>query len=136
MKKILLLAAALFITVLLCADSKKIAPKTNGRWAPIELSKSEISFGRRGGEITVKAKNYSNWKINNIQITGTDKFFYADAGADYSYKTASGDGIRAEVKGNTVVIKVEASRFKQDWTISMQSGNAFAHIHVRKRGRS
>lgn len=135
MKRFLLLTAALFISVLVCADSKKIVPRTNGRWAPIELSKSEICFGRRGGKITVEAKNYSTWKINNIQISGTDTIFYADAGADYSYKTASGDGISAEVKGNTVVIKVEASRFKQDWTISMQAGNAFTHIHVRKRGR-
>lgn len=135
MKRFLLLTAALFISVLVCADSKKIVPRTNGRWAPIELSKSEICFGRRGGEITVKAKNYSHWKISNIQVTGTDKFFYADAGDDYSYKTASGDGISAEVKGNTVVIRVDASRSKQNWTISMQAGNAFTRILVRKRGR-
>lgn len=121
-------------TLLACACSRHVVTSSKvGAWNPIELSKATVTFSKKGGTATVEAKNYTSWWINNICITGTDKFFYAEPGEGYTYRRAEGEGISAKVgeKKNTVIITVDpSSGERRSWDVNMQAGNAFTHIRV------
>ena len=121
-------------SVLACSCNRHVVSSSKvGDWNSIELSKSTITFSKKGGTATVEAKNYTSWWINNICITGTDNYYYADPGNDRSFLSAKGDGISARIgdRKNTVIITVDpSSGEKRSWDVHMQAGNAFTCIHV------
>lgn len=107
-----------------------------GAWAPIELSKDELVFPRKGGEATVICRNYGIWWINDVQVVGEDRVIHADPGKDNSYRTLVADGISAEiVDGNKVRITVDGNKEKRSWYLHMESGDAFTTIKIIKKGR-
>ena len=122
------------VTILACACNRHVVSSSKvGNWNSIELSKSTITFNKKGGTATVEAKNYTSWWINNICITGTDNYFCAEPGKDYTYQSAKGEGISARIgdKKNTVIITVDpSSGEKRSWDVNMQAGNAFTSIRV------
>ena len=105
-----------------------------GEWNPIELSQSEITFDAKGGSCTVECKNYPGWWINGIQITGTDIYYPSDPGENYTYLTATGNGISVKIgpEKNAVIITVTPSSEQNDWTVLMEAGDAFTSIRVRQ----
>lgn len=131
MKKILSLVLISFS--LLCSW-QKISKQAPEGWDPVGLSKSEIIFDADGGSCTIESTNYKSWRINAIEITGTEIYYRADPGENHSYLSASGDGISAKVgsKKNTVVITVDPSSEVHDWKVIMRAGNAFTSIRVKQ----
>lgn len=107
-----------------------------GDWAPVDLSESRLSFPRRGGEAVVTCRNYDTWWINDVQVCGEEAVTHAEPGADNSYRTLEAEGISAEiVDGNKVKITVPASAKACCWDLHLQSGDAFATIHIEKKGK-
>lgn len=131
MKK--LFAFVLLSTSILCS-CQKFSYLGDGDWAPIKLSQSEVFFDADGGSCTVESINYGCWWINGIRITGTETYYFADPGEKYTYLTASGDGISAKIgiNKNTVVITVNPSTEKHDWSVEMEAGDAFTSIRVKQ----
>lgn len=128
-----------FLSLVLISSSlfcscQKISEQAPGDWDPIELSQSEIIFDADGGSCTIESMNYGSWWINRIEITGTEIYYHADPGDDYSYSTACGDGISAKIgsKKNTVVITVDQSFDMHDWKVLMEAGDAFTSIRVKQ----
>lgn len=136
MKK--LVSFVMLCSILVCSCQKDPAQKDSerlpGKWDPIELSQSEIVFGADGGSCSIESKNYSAWWLNGIEVTGTKIYYQADPGENYSYLTASGEGIDAKVgsKKNTVEITVASSSQKHEWKVWMTVGDAFTSILVKQ----
>ena len=108
--------------------------KLVGAWEPIRISSDCATFGAEGGSLTVSCENYRHWWLDDIQITGTDKFYLADPGENNTYLTASAPGIKAVVTdSNKLVITVDASAKPCKWTIHLQSGDAFTEFTVIKK---
>lgn len=104
-----------------------------GDWAPIKMSSDSIVFGRDGGLVSVKCKNYPTWWLNDIQLEGKDKFWHADPGENNEYLTATAPGITATIiNGNRVEIKVAPSNKASVWLVHLESGDAFATYKVIK----
>ena len=101
--------------------------KKLGDWDPIKLSKSEITFCDDGGTYTVESLNYKGWWINGIQDMGTEVYYSPD---DTDRNMVTGEGISAKTEGNSVIITVEPSSDKHDWSVHMEAGDAFAYIRV------
>lgn len=132
MKKLYILIFLAITTVICSCDNEE-----DGAWDPIKLSKSEVTFDENGGSVTIESKNYNNWWINVINVVGTDIYYLADPGDNYLNVnlTASGEGISAKIAGsknNTVIITVDPSSGKNEWSVVMQAGNAFTSIKVRQ----
>lgn len=107
-----------------------------GAWAPIVLSKTEVTFPRKGGEATVTCTNYDSWWINDVQVVGEDMVTHADPGPDNTYRTLKADGISAEiVEDNKVKITVEGGAAARKWDLHMESGDAFTTIKIIKKGK-
>lgn len=107
-----------------------------GDWPAIKLSREEVSFGPKGGTVTITCENYESWWINDVQIVGTEKYVHADPGANNEYRTLNAEGISAEiVGGNKVKITVSPSAAAGDWLLHMEAGDAFTEIRIKKEGR-
>ncbi len=105
-----------------------------GAWEAIRMSADTLSFGKEGGEQTVICLNYGNWWLNDIQITGTEKFYHADPGENNEYLTAKAPGISADIiRSNTLRVKVEPSETGAEWLIHLESGDAFTSLKVIKK---
>jgi len=131
MKKFL---SIVLLSAILVCSCQKFTDRAPGDWDPIELSQSEVVFDATGGSCTIESLNYGRWWINEIRITGTETYYHADPGENYSYLTASGDGISAKIgtEKNTVVITVDPSSEKHDWMVGMEAGDAFTSIRVKQ----
>lgn len=102
-----------------------------GDWEAIRMTADTLEFGKEGGEQTVICLNYDRWWLNDIQITGTEKFYHADPGQNNEYLTVKAPGISADiVRPNALRVKVEPSGAQAEWLIHIQSGDAFTSIKV------
>jgi len=145
MKKTLLALAAAGLAAISCgpgrcqkaqiAEVEKVEEEVMGAWAPIELSKSELTFPRKGGSATVTCRNYDKWWLADVQVCGTEQYTLADPGADNTYLTLNAEGISAEITAdNEVLVTVEGGAEARSWNLHLQSGDAFATIHIEKKG--
>ncbi|MBR5056315.1 MAG: hypothetical protein IKX03_03865 [Bacteroidales bacterium] len=109
--------------------------KMPGDWAPIRLSMDNIAFGPEGGSVTVTCENYGKWWLNDVQITGTEKYIHADPGNNNEYLTLNADGFKAVIiDGNKVKITVSPSKAPGDWLLHLEAGDAFTQIRITKEG--
>lgn len=101
----------------------------DGKWDPIKLSKAKTSFDSNGGSDTIESKNYKSWWINGIKVIDDETYYNVDSS---NQMTVIGEGISANVEGNTVTITVEPSPDKHEWAVDMEAGDAFATIIVKQ----
>ena len=141
MKKMFTLLALVVAVVMTSCE------EYDGRWKPIEVDKSQLSFTPEGGEQTVTAVNYKSWWISG----GYEDFDQAkNEYTNYVYPTSTDgedvctydllDGgwyyVVVPDKGNSnqvvITVGVNTTSKPRSATIIMRNRNAFTNISIQQ----
>ena len=147
MKKLGLLVASAIVLFcsLSCEKVDVIGNKEeqDGLWAPMKMNKTELSFPKNGGQMTVTCSNYSNWWIAGAwEGEGGDDAYIFPKSSDPLMNISDyldGEWLHAVVprtgKVNTVIITINPNTSSQPrkGSITMECGDAFGYISINQQ---